>query len=83
VFNLGAEPPLSLKELAELLIKLNASGHSRIVPFPEERRAIDIGNYYADFSKAVRLLGWKPRIAPAEGLKRTVDFYREFGEHYA
>jgi UDP-glucose 4-epimerase len=83
VFNLGAEPPLSLKELAELLIKLNVSGRSRIVPFPEERRAIDIGNYYADFSKAVGLLGWKPRIAPAEGLKRTVDFYRDFGEHYA
>jgi UDP-glucose 4-epimerase len=83
VFNLGAEPPLSLKELAELLIKLNASGRSRIVPFPEERRAIDIGDYYADFSKAVGLLGWKPRINLAEGLKRTLDFYREFGEHYA
>ncbi len=83
VFNLGAEPPLSLKELADLLIKLNGSGRSRIVPFPEERRAIDIGDYYADFSKAVGLLGWKPRIAPAEGLKRTLDFYREFGEHYA
>jgi len=83
VFNLGSQPPLSLKELAELLIKLNASGRSRIVPFPEERRAIDIGDYYADFSKAVRLLGWKPRITLAEGLKRTLEFYREFGEHYA
>lgn len=82
VFNLGAAPPLSLKELAELLIKLNESGHSTFLPFPEERRAIDIGDYYADFSKAVRLLGWQPRIAPAQGLKRTLDFYREFGEHY-
>ena len=51
--------------------------------FPGERRAIDIGDYYADFSKAVALLGWKPRIAVADGLKRTLDFYREFGEHYA
>jgi UDP-glucose 4-epimerase len=83
VFNLGAEPPLSLNELAALLIELNASGRARIVPFPGERRAIDIGDYYADFSKAVALLGWKPRIAIAEGLKRTLDFYREFGEHYA
>ena len=83
VFNLGAAPPLSLNDLAALLTKLNASGHARIVPFPGERRAIDIGDYYADFSKAVALLGWKPRIAIAEGLKRTLDFYREFGEHYA
>ena len=83
VFNLGAEAPLSLNELAALLIKLNASGCSRVVPFPNERLAIDIGDYYADFGKAVALLGWKPRIAVAEGLKRTLDFYREFGEHYA
>jgi UDP-glucose 4-epimerase len=83
VFNLGDAPPLSLKELAELLITLNGSGRCRFVPFPEERRAIDIGDYHADYSKAVRLLGWKPRIALAQGLKRTLDFYREFGEHYA
>jgi UDP-glucose 4-epimerase len=83
VLNLGAEPPISLKELAELLVKLNGSGRSRIVPFPEDRRAIDIGDYYADFSRAVRVLGWKPRVALGDGLQRTLDFYREFGEHYA
>jgi UDP-glucose 4-epimerase len=83
VFNLGDAPPLSLKELAELLITLNGSGRCRVVPFPEERRAIDIGDYHADYSKAIRLLGWKPRIAPAQGLKQTLDFYREFGAHYA
>src|SRR5713101_453204 len=43
VLNLGAAPPLTLKELAELLIMLNESGRCRVVPFPEERRAIDIG----------------------------------------
>ncbi|HLQ22290.1 MAG TPA: NAD-dependent epimerase/dehydratase family protein, partial [Gemmatimonadales bacterium] len=83
VLNLGAEPPISLKELAELLIKLNGSGRCRVVPFPEDRRAIDIGDYYADFSRAVSVLGWKPRVALADGLQRTLDFYREFGEHYA
>ncbi|HET8576562.1 MAG TPA: NAD-dependent epimerase/dehydratase family protein [Methylomirabilota bacterium] len=83
VLNLGAEPPISLKELAELLIKLNGSGRWRIVPFPEDRRAIDIGDYYADFSRAVSVLGWKPRVPLADGLQRTLDFYREFGEHYA
>ncbi len=82
VLNLGAEPPISLKELADLLIKLNGSGQCRIVPFPEDRRAIDIGDYYADFSRAVSVLGWKPRVPLADGLQRTLDFYHEFGEHY-
>ncbi len=83
VLNLGAEPPISLKDLADLLIKLNGSGRCRIVPFPEDRRAIDIGDYYADFGRAASVLGWKPRVALADGLQRTLDFYREFGEHYA
>ena len=83
VLNLGAEPPISLKDLAELLIKLNGSGRCRSVPFPEDRRVIDIGDYYADFGRAVSVLGWKPRVALADGLQRTLDFYREFGEHYA
>lgn len=82
VFNLGAEPPISLKDLAELLIKVNGAGRYRIVPFPEERRAIDIGDYYADFSKAVGVLAWKPHVALADGLRSTLAFYREFGEHY-
>lgn len=81
-FNLGAPPPISLKDLAALLVKLNGSGSFRIVPFPEERRVIDIGHYYSDFSKAVQLLGWRPQVPVADGLKRTLEFYREFGEHY-
>jgi len=82
VFNLGAEPPINLRDLAELLVGLNGAGRYRVVPFPEERRAIDIGDYYADFHKAVARLGWRPRVALADGLRKTLDFYRDSGEHY-
>src|SRR5581483_5309639 len=50
VFNVGGEPPVSLAELAELLVELAGGGSWRLVPFPEERRSIDIGDYYADDS---------------------------------
>jgi UDP-glucose 4-epimerase len=82
VFNLGAEPPMNLRDLAALLVRLAGRGRYRIVPFPEERRAIDIGDYYADFGKAVARLGWRPRVALTEGLAKTLDFYRESGSHY-
>ena len=82
VFNLGASPPVSLKDLAELLIRLNGSGRIGMIPFPEERRAIDIGDYYADFRKAEELLAWRPTVPLAEGLSRTLEFYQESGEHY-
>lgn len=82
VLNLGASPPISLKALAELLIQLNGSGRYRTVPFPPQRRSIDIGDYYADFRMATELLGWRPRVTLADGLNRTLQFYREFGRHY-
>jgi UDP-glucose 4-epimerase len=82
VFNLGASPPIGLRDLADLLVRLHGSGTYRLVPFPSDRRAIDIGNYHADFRMATEVLGWRPKVTLAEGLKRTLEFYRAFGGHY-
>jgi UDP-glucose 4-epimerase len=82
VFNLGARPPISLRDLAELLIKLNGGGCYRIVPFPAERKIIDIGDYYAEYGRATTVLGWSPAVSLADGLARTLEFYRGFGPHY-
>jgi nucleoside-diphosphate-sugar epimerase len=82
IFNLGAKPPVDLKTLADLMLKINGKGNCRIIPFPAENRAIDIGDYYADYTLISKTLGWTPKISLEEGLKRSVDFYREFGAHY-
>jgi UDP-glucose 4-epimerase len=83
VYNLGsAELPISLDDLAQLVIELNAAGEYRRIPFPPDRKAIDIGDYYADFSKIRRELGWTPRIPLAEGLRRSLDYFRQYLPHY-
>ena len=82
VFNLGGEERISLAELASLLIELNGGGESRIVPFPEDRKAIDIGDYYADCGRIRSVLGWRPTVGLAQGLARTLAYFREHGEHY-
>lgn len=82
VFNLGAAPPIDLKSLADLLISLNGGGKCRLAPFPPERKSIDIGDYYADYSLARKVLSWEPKVSLAEGMKGTLDYYREFGKHY-
>ena len=82
VINLGAEPAATLREVAETLIRLNGAGRCRLSPFPPEYRAIDIGDYAADFRKAASLLGWRAATGLAEGLSKTLDYYRAHGVHY-
>jgi UDP-glucose 4-epimerase len=83
VYNLGsAEPPISLIGLAQLLIEINADGEYRCLPFPPDRKAIDIGDYYADYGKIRRELGWTPHIPLAEGLRRSLDYFRRTLPHY-
>jgi len=82
VFNVGGEPPVSLGELAEVLIEVAGGGSWRLVQFPEERRSIDIGDYFADDAKIRSRLGWEPRVGLREGLERSLAYYREHGADY-
>jgi UDP-glucose 4-epimerase len=82
VFNLGATPPSTLLELVRLLVELSGRGSYRLVPFPEERKRIDIGDFYADTSLVRATLGFAPKVTLREGLASTLEFYREHREHY-
>jgi UDP-glucose 4-epimerase len=82
VYNLGGPEVVSLLELAELLVELHPDGSFELVPFPSDRQAIDIGDYYADFSKLRDELGWSPTVPLVEGLRQSLDFFREHGEAY-
>ena len=82
VYNLGSEEVVSLKDLAQLLVRIHGAGSYELVPFPLDRKAIDIGDYYSDFSKMRTELGWKPVVRFEEGLRLTLAFYQEHHLHY-
>jgi UDP-glucose 4-epimerase len=82
IFNLGGDRPIGLRALADLLVQVNGGGEYTVRPFPPEHQRIDIGDYYAEFSRVRSVLGWEPRIPLAEGLARTLAFYREFLDRY-
>ena len=82
VYNLGSREVTSLKDLAEMMVNLGHGGSYELVPFPPEQKAIDIGDYYGDFSRISKELGWSPRIGLREGLGRTIDYYKENRRHY-
>ena len=82
LFNLGHHEQISLRELASMLVEINGSGNYELVPFPDDRKAIDIGDYYADFRKIDEVLGWSPQVTLENGLKQTLEFYRANQGHY-
>ena len=83
VFNLGGEAPVALIDLARMLVELAGRGGAyRLVPFPDDRKKIDIGDFYADTTKIRKTLGWEPKVALRDGLARTLDYYREHAGHY-
>ena len=82
IYNLGGGEVISLGALAELLVALNQGGRYRLVPFPEEQKAIDIGDYYGSYAKLETALGWRPLVPLRDGLARTLEFYREHHAQY-
>ncbi|MCC6188289.1 MAG: NAD-dependent epimerase/dehydratase family protein [Anaerolineales bacterium] len=82
IYNLGGEEVISLQALAELLIELQGSGRYRLVPFPAEQKAIDIGDYFGSYARAKADLGWQPRVGLREGLTHTLAYYAAHGHEY-
>jgi len=82
VYNLGSAEVVGLKKLAEMMINLGFGGAFELVPFPPERKTIDIGDYYSDFSLITEDLGWQPKVSLNEGLLLTLDYYEKYNEHY-
>jgi UDP-glucose 4-epimerase len=80
--NLGGDRPVTLNELADLALSANGGGSYSIVPFPEDRKRIDVGDYVADYGAIRELLGWHPMTSLEDGLRRTLEYYREHGERY-
>ncbi|MFX1494550.1 MAG: GDP-mannose 4,6-dehydratase, partial [Promethearchaeota archaeon] len=73
IFNIGAGSPITLTELAKLMLKI--SGKENLKIRYTEPRVGDIVNSYADISKAKELLGFQPKYNQEEGLK---DFFKTF-----
>ncbi len=82
IYNLGSDDPINLLNLARLLIEVNHGGAFELLPFPADRKRIDIGDYYGDYRRIRSKLGWRPLVGLRDGLTRTMDYFRENLEHY-
>jgi nucleoside-diphosphate-sugar epimerase len=82
VFNLGNNEPISLKATAEIMIEENNAGNYIFIPFPDDLKKIDIGDFYSNFSRIKTVLGWTPEVSNRTGLKKTLEYFRLNFQYY-
>ncbi len=82
VFNLGCPEPLTVRAIAERIVHAAGRGRVEMVPYPTSAQRVEVGDFYCDYSKIRRMLGWEPVVDFDEGLRRTLDYYRANREQY-
>jgi UDP-glucose 4-epimerase len=69
VFNIASGKPISMCDLAKLVIRAIAGTKSRAVPSGQPDPQEDYRAAF-DISKAQRLLGWRPIVSLEEGIRQ-------------
>ncbi len=82
VFNVGGSEPISHTDLVSLLIDVAGAGTVRYVPWPADKKVIDIGSFYADSTRFRSAIGWESRVALRSGFARTLEYYRAHAREY-
>lgn len=82
IYNLGSSEVIALKDLAELIIAIAGKGSYKLISWPEEKKKIDIGDYYSDFSKIKNELDWEPKTSLREGMAKNIEYYKKYLDKY-
>jgi nucleoside-diphosphate-sugar epimerase len=77
IFNVGGSAPLTLTEMADLLVHVMRGTTSYVrIELPVAQARIDIGSYYANDATFRAASGWAPTVDAEDGFRRTVEWYR-------
>jgi UDP-glucose 4-epimerase len=76
LFNIGAGSSVTMRDAVFLIRELTGSPPVQFAPWPEDWRAVELGDYLVDTQKARTLLGVSCAYDFAAGLAETVDLYR-------
>ncbi len=82
IYNLGAPDPLSLEETAKLMCDLSKGATYEKIPFPEDRKVIDIGDFVCDYQAFQSTFDWNPMVKFKEGISKSIDYFRENLDYY-
>ena len=82
VYNLGAPDPLSLKDTAKIMCQEIEGSDYQMIPFPEDRKAIDVGDFICDYSAFRNQFGWEPKVEFDKGIAKSISYFDKELVHY-
>jgi UDP-glucose 4-epimerase len=82
VLNLGGQAPISLLELAQLVVAIAGQGSVQLIPWPENRQRIDVGDVYSSYDLIRQTMGWEPITPLDDGLERMIRYYERHWLQY-
>lgn len=77
VFNLGGGRGVAFLEMARAVVRAVGSGTVVQVPWPEDYRRVETGDYVTDNRRITRAIGWQPGTDLETGLALTVASMRD------
>jgi len=81
IFYLGSNVGTKFKDMAKKIVETVGKGHIEHIPYPSHARKIEIGDFVVNPAKLKKILDWEPRISFDEGIKKTVEFYKNHLEY--
>ncbi|MCK5023164.1 MAG: SDR family NAD(P)-dependent oxidoreductase [Candidatus Aenigmarchaeota archaeon] len=86
-FNIGSNTSTKFIDMVKMIIKnvkeiTGKEGVFKFVPWPENSKKIDVGDMVVDYSKFNEFTGWYPKVDLNEGIKKTVEFYKDRLDDY-
>ena len=77
LLNIGGGSGTPFADMAAAVVAEAGSGRVVHQPWPEQAAKVETGDFVADIGRAAEVLGWRPRIGLADGLRRVVAQYRK------
>jgi UDP-glucose 4-epimerase len=76
LYNVGSGIGTPLVEMAKAITTMAGCGHVAFTAWPALAERIETGDFVADITRIREEIGWEPRVPLADGLERTIAFYR-------
>lgn len=82
IFNIGSGQGTTFKEMTDCILQEVGCGKVKHIPWPKDFVNVETGDYITDISKIKKQTSWLPKITLADGIKKTVEYYRVNKSNY-